>query len=340
MRDNVDQVITLSNLFNPAMCALSAFAASECPPLINMGNVARTFEFSVEFLPSKAKLVDCSVRDIERDIIVKWEVEFEEIDPQEIQRMEERAVRNVVEKIGESIFLGSRPRDDDWASERHIMPMFTGEVTVIQGDQDAKEGYDGAARVVCVDWDSIRLEDTTDLVIAPMADTEMGKNFGIRVDPLDDQDEEERGESSLPNNANIDVCQYVDGQLMKDVADDVDDAHNDELVSVHDKENHVIEVGKLFPSMKEFRMCLKTYAVKHEFGAKTMWIDRNKFYARCRGFDGSVRPCKWYISARIQPDGSNIRVNQILNPHTYITSSQRVSTMTYNFGLQKTSLEV
>ena len=66
----------------------------------------------------------------------------------------------------------------------------------------------------------------------------------------------------------------------------------------------------------------------HEFDVKTMWTDRKKFYARCRGFDGSIRPCKWYISARIQPDGSTIRVNQIPNPHTCVTSSHRVSTMT------------
>ena len=37
---------------------------------------------------------------------MKWEVECAEIDPQEIQSMEERAVRNVVEKIGESIVWG------------------------------------------------------------------------------------------------------------------------------------------------------------------------------------------------------------------------------------------
>jgi hypothetical protein len=75
-------------------------------------------------------------------------------------------------------------------------------------------------------------------------------------------------------------------------------------------------------------MCFKTYAVKHEFDAKTKWTDRKKFYARCKGFDGSVKPCKWYISARRQPDGSTIRVNQIPHQHTCITSSQRVSTMT------------
>ena len=83
------------------ICASSASASSHCPPLINRG---RTFEFTIEFFPSKAKLGDGSVRDIERDTIVKWEVEFAEIDPLEIRSMEERVVRNVVEKIGECIF--------------------------------------------------------------------------------------------------------------------------------------------------------------------------------------------------------------------------------------------
>mgnify|MGYP005799542663 CR=1 FL=1 len=50
------------------------------------------------------------MRDIERDTIVKWEVECAEIDAQDIQSMEERAMRNVVEKFGKSNFLGSRAR--------------------------------------------------------------------------------------------------------------------------------------------------------------------------------------------------------------------------------------
>jgi hypothetical protein len=83
--------------------------------------------------------------------------------------------------------------------------------------------------------------------------------------------------------------------------------------------------------MGEFRMCFKTHAVKKEFDTKTMWTDRKKFYARCRGYDGGAKPCKWYISARSQPDGSTIRVNQISFEHTGITSSQRVSTMTSQF---------
>jgi hypothetical protein len=40
------------------------------------------------------------VRNIERDTIVRWEVEFAEIDPQELQNMEEKAVKNEMEKFG------------------------------------------------------------------------------------------------------------------------------------------------------------------------------------------------------------------------------------------------
>ena len=61
---------------------------------------------TIKFFCSTAKLVDGSTRIIENDTIVKWEVEFAEIDPHELQNMEEKAVRNVVDKIGESIGWG------------------------------------------------------------------------------------------------------------------------------------------------------------------------------------------------------------------------------------------
>ena len=160
------------------------------------------------------------------------------------------------------------------------------------------------------------------MVIAPIAGTEMAKLFGI---PVDDRDEEETDEANTSDNDDRELSEDVDEQLMKDAADDVDDAHDEELVHVYDKENPVIRVGKLWPNMDEFRLSFKTYALRHQFDAKTVWTDRKKFYAKCRGFDGSGRrACKWYISARIQPDGSTIRVNQIPNPHTCITSSHRV----------------
>jgi hypothetical protein len=40
---------------------------------------------------------------IERETIVKWDIEFGNIDPQYLQSMGEKAVRNVVDKIRESV---------------------------------------------------------------------------------------------------------------------------------------------------------------------------------------------------------------------------------------------
>jgi hypothetical protein len=89
----------------------------------NMGDAAgRNFQFTIHFFPSKALLCDGSVRNIERDTIVRWEVDFTEIDPQELHNMEEQAVRNVVEKLGESAIWGlgqevSLLRFENWKCE-------------------------------------------------------------------------------------------------------------------------------------------------------------------------------------------------------------------------------
>ncbi|KAE8790645.1 hypothetical protein D1007_35068 [Hordeum vulgare] len=86
----------------------------------------------------------------------------------------------------------------------------------------------GTETVAIVDWNEVELDEPIDLVIAPMLYIEMAKLFGI---PVNDKDKE-RGESSLRDNADEDV----DGQLMEEAADDGDDAHDDELVHVYDKE--------------------------------------------------------------------------------------------------------
>ena len=41
-----------------------------------------------------------------RDTVVKWEVELEHVDPQELINMGEEAVRKMVEKIGDSVVWG------------------------------------------------------------------------------------------------------------------------------------------------------------------------------------------------------------------------------------------
>ncbi|KAE8811724.1 hypothetical protein D1007_11524 [Hordeum vulgare] len=223
----------------------------------NRGNAAETFEFAINFFPSTAKLVDGSIENIQRDTIVKWEVGCAEIDPNEIQSMEEKAVRKLVEKIGETVLWGPEQEvsllryddfkgeyvriedgedivveidrqegwaslraeffaelvdlnidskvgyvpshlsmqkaNDDWASQRHIVPIITDLTVIAYGaNAHAEEG-----NVNVVDWNAVELEEPTDLVIAPIADTEMAKLFGI---PIDDRDEEERDEANTSDN--------------------------------------------------------------------------------------------------------------------------------------------
>ena len=62
------------------------------------------------------------MENIERDTVVKWEVDCAEIDPTELQKMEEKAVRKLVEKIGETVVWGpeqevSLLRYDDFKGE-------------------------------------------------------------------------------------------------------------------------------------------------------------------------------------------------------------------------------
>ncbi|KAE8788617.1 hypothetical protein D1007_37325 [Hordeum vulgare] len=194
---------------------------------------------------------------------------------------------NIDSKVGYvSSHLAMQKVDDDWDSQRHIVPIIT-DLTVIA---DGSNAHAEEGNVNVVDWNAVELEEPTDLVIAPIADTEMAKLFGI---PVDDRDEKERDEANTSDNDDRELSD-VDEQLMKDVVDDVDDAHDVELVHVYDKENPIIRVGKLWPNMDEFRLSFKTYAVRHQFDAKTVWTVRKKFYAKCRGFDGSGRrACKW-----------------------------------------------
>jgi hypothetical protein len=78
-----------------------------------------TFAITVDFFPCKSRLFDDSVRDIERDTTVRLDVDCSEIDPHELQSMEEKAVQILVQRIGEKVIWSpdqevSLLRFDNW----------------------------------------------------------------------------------------------------------------------------------------------------------------------------------------------------------------------------------
>jgi hypothetical protein len=84
-------------------------------------------------------------------------------------------------------------------------------------DEVTQDGCDGAPKVVFIYWNSVEVEEHTDLVIAPMTDIEMTKLFGI---PIDDRDKEKKSdETNMHANANINSFpKDVDAKLMQEAA--------------------------------------------------------------------------------------------------------------------------
>jgi hypothetical protein len=110
-------------------------------------------------------------------------------------------------------------------------------------------------------------------VIAPISGIEMAKLFSIPFYEGGEEKEKETNEAPDVDNRPSSY-QDIDPELMQNVVGDVDDAHDDELTKLYDKENPVIEIWRMFPSMYEFRMCFRTYAVRHEFETKTVRTDK------------------------------------------------------------------
>ncbi|KAK1694628.1 hypothetical protein QYE76_011325 [Lolium multiflorum] len=180
--------------------------------------------------------------------------------------------------------------EDDWVAQRQVIPIVTESTMLIDEDDADSEARDNAAeKIVSVDCNIVEINARTDLVIAPMSDIEMAKLFGIPVDERDEEKEKETNEAPNVDNRPSSY-QDIDPELMQNVVDDVDDAHDDELINLYDKENPVIEVGRMFPSMDEMRMCLRAYATRHEFETKTVWTDKKKFYARRKRASCDVEP--------------------------------------------------
>jgi hypothetical protein len=66
----------------------------------------RNFYLTIKFFPSKAKPSDGSPRNTERYRLMIWKVTFGEIDLHELENMEENVMKNMVEKLGQSVLWG------------------------------------------------------------------------------------------------------------------------------------------------------------------------------------------------------------------------------------------
>jgi hypothetical protein len=76
----------------------------------------------------------------------------------------------------------------------------------------------------------------------------------------------------------------------------VDDRIQDERDVVYDKDNPELKLEARFPSMDEFRLAVRTYAIKAEFELFVFKSDRERYDAYCR----DDKKCTWHVHARIE----------------------------------------
>ena len=104
--------------------------------------------------------------------------------------------------------------------------------------------------------------------------------------------------------ANVDACMAdIDVDLLADAAISVPDHMPEEKHFWYDKEHPKIEEDSLFPSMEEFRMLLRTFAIRGKFDIQIRDSDTTTFIGHCKG-----DICPWRIIARTIEDGKTIRV--------------------------------
>ena len=86
------------------------------------------------------------------------------------------------------------------------------------------------------------------------------------------------------------------------------DAVPSEMVISYDKNNPPIDIGTIYPTMEEFKMAVRQFAINKEFDLGTEKSCKTRYRAYCRsGYD-----CPWRINGTKEKGQSTIEVNKFI----------------------------
>jgi hypothetical protein len=86
-----------------------------------------------------------------------------------------------------------------------------------------------------------------------------------------------------------------------DAAMPVDDENAEMLNILHDVDHPDLKLGTLYPSMKEFRLAVRQYAINEEFELGITKSDRSRYRVYCKRNDCT---CSWKLNGSRRPDSS------------------------------------
>jgi len=82
----------------------------------------------------------------------------------------------------------------------------------------------------------------------------------------------------------------------------VDDHVPEERIYGYDPNKPCMDIGTVYPNMKEFRLAMKQFAINEEFELRLVKTDKKRYIANCNA-DG----CPWHINGRTQPDKTTVK---------------------------------
>lgn len=147
-----------------------------------------------------------------------------------------------------------------------------------------------------VDWSSIEIAPIANGDIdVPITEENMCTILGI-------QEEDVQIQKVTELRAPIAVCD-IDEELLDEAAIPVDDHIPEASNIAYDRDHPSMYKGAMFPTMKDFRMAVRQFAINAEFDLATSKAEKKRWMGKCKA-DG----CPWRITARLMPDEITTRV--------------------------------
>ena len=160
-----------------------------------------------------------------------------------------------------------------------------------------------------VDWATIQIVETHDDEgrIQLMSESQMCEILGLTDEgtpniPIQgfDRRMDEQGNDN-------DRGEDVDGAAIP-TNDDVPG----EMVISYDKNNPCMEVGTQYPTMEEFKLAVRQFAIKKEFHLGVEKSTTKKYRGFCKSGDESTGPCPWRINGSKLDGSSTVEVKYFL----------------------------
>jgi hypothetical protein len=159
-----------------------------------------------------------------------------------------------------------------------------------------------------VNWDDLQIENTFDKegegVLDIINEDQLFRLLGLRADgdhhdkpcEADAQAAAERDSTTENRTADIDID-------TTSAAIPVDDHVLGEGLYAYDPNNLSMDIGTMYPNMKDFRLAMKQFAINKEFEYCIVKTDLTRFIANCKD-----EACSWHINGRRQPDMTTVKV--------------------------------